>query len=205
MRSNKKPIKVHAWKAETHQHYVEPEWCSTRLFQVETFSGQVDDPCCGFGRIPRASIAAGHDTTSSDLVRRGYGGPAQDFLASTWWRDNIVFNPPFNAFQQFAEHALHLARDKVAAIWLVPRLNAAHKWLDGTPLARVWLLTPRPSMPPGHVITARRWLAGGTFAGWCGSGATTASPSCAGSSATSDDCAHHHDRPIAAIPDHGFR
>jgi hypothetical protein len=46
-------------------------------------------------------------------------------------------------------------------IWLVPRLNAA-RWLADTPLARVWLLTPRPSMPPGHVIANGEKPGGGS-------------------------------------------
>ena len=40
---------------------------------------------------------------------------------------------------------------EVAMICLTRRLNAAH-WLQALPLRRIWLLTPRPSMPPGSVI-----------------------------------------------------
>jgi hypothetical protein len=50
---------------------------------------------------------------------------------------------------------LELVPGKIAMIWLARRLNAA-RWLQDTPLARVYLLTPRPSMPPGHVILAGR-------------------------------------------------
>src|SRR5215831_7367744 len=46
-------------------------------------------------------------------------------------------------------------------IWLTRRLNAA-RWLAETPLARVYLLTPRPSMPPGQVILAGEKPGGGT-------------------------------------------
>jgi hypothetical protein len=46
-------------------------------------------------------------------------------------------------------------------VWLARRLNAA-RWLAATPLARVYLLTPRPSMPPGHVIAAGEKPGGGT-------------------------------------------
>jgi hypothetical protein len=28
------------------------------------------------------------------------------------------------------------------------------RWLQQTPLLRVWFITPRPSMPPGHVLEA---------------------------------------------------
>jgi len=44
---------------------------------------------------------------------------------------------------------------------LLRRLNAAH-WLRDTPLARIYLLTPRPSMPPGHVILAGEKPGGGS-------------------------------------------
>ena len=38
--------------------------------------------------------------------------------------------------------------------------NAA-RWLEQTPLARIWLLTPRPSMPPGEAILRGEKPAGG--------------------------------------------
>jgi hypothetical protein len=45
-------------------------------------------------------------------------------------------------------------------IFPVARLIAA-RWLQQTPLAVVWLLTPRPSMPPGYVILAGQKPGGG--------------------------------------------
>ncbi len=74
--------------------------------------------------------------------------------------DNIVTNPPFDNARQFALHALKLVARKVAIIFPTARLNAA-KWLNATPLARIWFLTPRPSMPPGHVIAAGEKPGGG--------------------------------------------
>jgi hypothetical protein len=58
------------------------------------------------------------------------------------------------------QHSLLLAERKVAIVFPVARLNAAH-WIKGTPLRRVWLMTPRPSMPPGHVIAAGHKPGGG--------------------------------------------
>jgi hypothetical protein len=55
---------------------------------------------------------------------------------------------------------LKLGIDAIAMIWLARRLNAA-RWLANTPLARVYLLTPRPSMPPGRVIEAGEKPGGG--------------------------------------------
>lgn len=152
---------AHVWDREEHEHYVEPEWCSQRLFQVEPFVQEVWDPACGFGRICESAHAAGHAVVGTDIVDRGYSHGSVDFLKADNVRANIVSNPPFDIFQDFARHALKLARNKVALIWLVPRLNAA-RWLAETPLARVWLLTPRPSMPPGHTITAGQKPGGGT-------------------------------------------
>jgi hypothetical protein len=44
----------------------------------------------------------------------------------------------------------------------VRKLNAAGTWLYKLPLARVWLLTPRPSMPSGSFISAGGKVGGGT-------------------------------------------
>jgi hypothetical protein len=151
-----KKLDAHVWEREENEHYVEPEWCSRRLFQEEQFIGLVDDPCCGFGTIPKAAIALGMGATGSDIIDRGSGlanFEVADFLRSDWSRDNIVCNPPFNIASRFAERALSVASRKVAMVFPTARLNAAH-WLHNTPLRRVWMMTPRPSMPPGHVIAA---------------------------------------------------
>lgn len=150
------PLRAHAWNRSDDDWYVEPFWCSKRLFDVEKFHGLIWDPACGFGRIPDQATAAGYNAMSSDKVDRGYSNitkvgnffdPSSSFLIA----DNIVSNPPFNVFYPFAREALRRCLRKVALLWLVRTLPAA-RWLQETPLARIWLLTPRPSMPPGHVI-----------------------------------------------------
>jgi hypothetical protein len=152
----------HIWAREAKDHYVEPAWVSDRLFQVEKFNGAIDDPCCGFGTILEAARRAGIIATASDLIDRGYKhGRVEDFFVSTRPRDNIVCNPPFNIAPRFASHALQLTAGKIAIIFPTARLNAAHHWLKSTPLRRVWLLSPRPSMPPGDVIAAGKKASGG--------------------------------------------
>ena len=152
----KRPEASHIWQREEHEHYVEPEWCSTRLFVHEIFEGVIWDPCCGFGRIPKAAEAAGYEVMASDIVDRGHKPMTGqfDFLTVPNVRcwDNIVCNPPFNVARNFAERSLAIAKKKVAMIFPTARLNAA-RWLDETPLANVWLLTPRPAMPPGCVVS----------------------------------------------------
>jgi hypothetical protein len=146
-----RPLKAHIFPRAADEFYVEPEWCSERLFQEEPFEGAIYDPCCGIGRIVVSALKAGYRAYGSDLVHRGWDSTPQDFLQHRDCHDNIVCNPPFDIAQGIAERALALARHKVAIILPTARLNAAH-WLKGTPLQTIWLLTPRPSMPPGRVI-----------------------------------------------------
>lgn len=155
----------HIWQREEAEHYVEPEWCSQRLFAVEAFEGAVWDPACGFGRIPDAARKRGHTIVYSDICDRGYDPHGMKVISNFLETDgkmveNIVSNPPFDIFKEFALHALTLATRKVAMIWLVRTLPAA-RWLQDTPLARILLLTPRPSMPPGHVIARGEKPGGG--------------------------------------------
>jgi len=143
-----------------NEHYVEPEWVSKRLFEEEKFQGQIYDPCCGFGRIVKAALAAGYTAYGSDLVDRGWDSTPQDFTKHLSPHDNIVTNPPFDQMAQMVFCAVARARYKAALVMPTARLNAA-RWLVETPLRRVWLLTPRPSMPPGHVIESGGKVGGG--------------------------------------------
>lgn len=157
-----KKLDAHVWERETNEHYVEPEWCSLRLFEEEKFTGGIWDHCCGFGRIVISALKRGHAAVGSDIIDRGWDSTLtpHDFLSSTIAAQNIVCNPPFNIAGKFAAHAVKLAFAKAALIFPVARLNAAH-WLHDLPLRRVWLMTPRPSMPPGHTITAGQKPGGG--------------------------------------------
>jgi hypothetical protein len=162
-----RPIEARVWAREANEHYVEPHWCSERLFAEEKFEGPIWDPCCGFGRIPEAAKKAGLHAIGTDILDRGWRDIAGklDFLTSDRAIDtkdfDIVCNPPFNIAGRFARHALDMKGvRKVAMIFPTARLNAAH-WIKDTPLARVWLMTPRPSMPPGHVIAAGEKPQGG--------------------------------------------
>jgi hypothetical protein len=149
----KRPRRSHIFDRDNHDFYVEPLWCSERLFAVETFAGAIWDPAAGLGTIPRAARAAGLSNFASDIADRGCGA-RQDFLtapAPTTGAFSVATNPPFVLAREFVERALMLGATKVAVIFPTARLNAA-RWLEALPLARIWLLTPRPSMPPGNVI-----------------------------------------------------
>jgi hypothetical protein len=149
----KRPRRSHIFARDRDDFYSEPSWVSERLFAVEEFTGPIWDPACGLGTIPRAARAAGLSSFASDIADHGYG-VRQDFLKATAPTTdvfNVVTNQPFVLTREFVEHGLMLGAAKVAIIFPVARLNAA-RWLITMPLARVWLLTPRPSMPPGKLI-----------------------------------------------------
>lgn len=152
----------HVWQREANEHYVEPAWCSARLFAVEKFAGKIQDPSCGFGTIVKAGLEIGLPIFGTDLVDRGFPGlvAVKDFFEQRNRVANVVSNPPFNIFKPYALHALEWATGKVALIWLTRTLAAA-RWLEETPLAAIYYLTPRPSMPPGHVIASGAKPGGG--------------------------------------------
>ena len=146
------------WAREADDWYVEPEWVSLRLFQEEKFVGSVYDPACGRGSIVISAIKSGLNAFGSDIVDRGWDSTAtpQDFLESVFCRINIVTNPPFSIAEKFVEHALTLTASKIAMLlpanWV--QGDKRSRWLQSTPLRRVYFITPRPSMPPGHVLEA---------------------------------------------------
>jgi hypothetical protein len=157
----------HIWDRHEDDWYVEPEWCSRRLFAEEAFLGEVWDPACGLGRIVRSALDAGYPIRASDVVFRQSNDEAvdelkcqADFFTCDCPSDNVICNPPFAIAPAFAQHALKLAERKAAIIFPVARLNAAH-WIKDLPLCRIWLMTPRPSMPPGSVIAAGAKPGGG--------------------------------------------
>lgn len=163
------------WERERNDWYVEPEWCSARLFEDEKFEGLIHDPACGSGNIVKSARAASLDATGSDIVARSelchwiedFVQP--DRLAS--YHDNIVSNPPFklcddrkNKRFPFVEQALKRATRKVALLLPSSWLQGDHRsrWLATTPLRRVYFISPRPSMPPGQVIAAGEKPGNGT-------------------------------------------
>lgn len=147
--------KTHRWRRARHDHYVEEPWVSERLFAVEEFNGSVYDPFCGFGHVVTSARLHGYTAAGTDIVNRGFGNECRDFFKDPTIWQNIVGNPPFDNSPALYRLALQRCRHKLALVMPVARLNAA-TWLRDTPLVRVWLLTPRPSMPPGPLY--RRYL-----------------------------------------------
>jgi hypothetical protein len=152
------------WPRSELDHYVEPCWVGQRLFDVERFTGEIIDPAAGLGRIVQAAKDHHHCAAGFDITT------GHDFFASKQVVGSVVSNPPFDVIEEFTKHALNLARHKVVLIWPTRRLNAA-RWLQDTPLRTIWYLTPRPSMPPAHVILNGGKVGGGkedfAWLVWC--------------------------------------
>jgi hypothetical protein len=169
-----RPRRTHIFERDADDHYVEPLWCSVRLFEAESFGApgaRVYDPAAGWGRVLQAATSAGYSVIGSDIVDRrtdphaaaGFPFSVCNFLKDSPVRSvwSIVTNPPFDHIEEFCERAFEVATHKIAILMPLRRLPAAHR-LRRSPLESILLLTPRPSMPPASWIAAGNAPGNGT-------------------------------------------
>lgn len=171
-----RPVNKHIWTRADDEWYPEPEECTRALFDCERFVGNIWDPACGGGNIIRASSACGYEgrCVGSDIKKRD--GCADWFVGEhdflTWadpsLAENLIFNPPFGRgvlAEAFIRKALDVAVGKVAVFvdqrFLAGSRRASGLWTDHPP-DRIWMITPRPSCPPGSYLEAGGKAAGGT-------------------------------------------
>ncbi len=152
--------RAHIWERETNDWYVEPEWCSIRLFEEEQFGSIVWDPACGSGRIVRAAMRRGYSAVGSDRVIRWDGAVQSDFFEGCLFGAS---NPPYGIADEFVQKGCKISRK---ACFLLPLAwvagNTRSKWLSKIGLRTVWILCPRPSMPPGEMALSGGPVGGGT-------------------------------------------
>jgi hypothetical protein len=165
---------AHSWERDPDNWYVENTWVSRRLFEVETFRGRIVDPCAGMGNIMQGAKEAGTKVYSYDLRDRGFSGVygGYDFLNAGAYMpgifptENIVSNFPYGKVQdgvesqrprleeEFVRIALERTTGKVAAFldanWMAGSKRG--QWLETLPLYRVYVVSPRPSCPPGTFL-----------------------------------------------------
>lgn len=159
--------------------YVEQPWVTEALIEAEygidgSLSwGIVWDPACGGGNVLRAFNASHKLVWASDIEFRGYasgGGLFQelnflggiDFVRSAApnKRFSIVSNPPYSyqkgISEAFVRRALELATEKVAMLLPVKwqASQGRHELFTEFPPSRIWILSERPSMPPGAMVEA---------------------------------------------------
>lgn len=162
-----RPRQASVWQKHPDNWYVEEPWCPKRLFEEIRFQGAVHDPCCGQGTIVYAAAFAGYPFSCSDIANRWTKAPdgfsITRYQDDTRMHDNIVTNPPFDDVNKgetretmppFLTWALSHARNQVALLvpfkWFAG--DARSRLLETTPLSRILVLTPRPSMPPGDAL-----------------------------------------------------
>jgi hypothetical protein len=148
-------VRASGYAYEDHGFYQEPTWFADSIFGVEDMSAGVYDPFCGVGTIPKAAAVRGIRAFGSDIVDRGYGLGGLDFFnirsSLTPCHLNIVSNPDYSVLQQAVDHALAITAGKVAVVARLGFLASQRRrsWFQSAPLARMWIASKRPSMPPG--------------------------------------------------------
>lgn len=132
--------------------YVEPLWAVEALRDRVQFLGDVHDPCCGMGTIPKVLLGTG-----ADKVDRGFGYQVKDFLQEDRTFANIVTNPPYGKqiVGKILDRAFGLTLDRVAILVQLSFLSSKGRWAYFEnrdlypPVERVIVFSRRPSMPPG--------------------------------------------------------
>jgi hypothetical protein len=180
--SKPKPRLTHDFPRHPDEWYVEERWCAERFLAIVRLEGALLDPSCGMGTIVHAARRAGLSARGSDLRPRwrtapGYVPSFERLFAQAdvlnghwpprrgiWTRPQIVMgNPPFRRVLPFYEAAMARAEERVVFLlpmtWLCGAQTSA--WLETTPLACVYPLGPRPSMPPGEYLLAGKKPEGG--------------------------------------------
>ncbi|KAB0269010.1 hypothetical protein [Microvirga brassicacearum] len=171
---------AHIFERDELDWYVEPEASTRALLAAEGFFGDgIYDPCCGGGNIVRAALAEGYgDSVGTDIVRRvpvdtSWFLGESDFLkadpafAPARYR-SVMMNPPFfrgKGTEAFIRRGLELCSGKLAVFtdlkFLAGSGRANSLWAEHPP-TRVWMITPRPSCPPGEWLEAGNKAGGGT-------------------------------------------
>lgn len=127
--------------------YPTPEYVTQSLLDREVFYGKIWEPACGDGAMSKVLIKNGYDVISSDLIDRNYGHGEIDFLSTQQFNcvENIITNPPFSLSQQFIEHSLKVATDKVAIFGKLALLESKSRkeLFLNIPFKKLWVFSSR--------------------------------------------------------------
>ena len=95
---------------QKEDYYATDPKCVRELLQVECFSRNILEPCCGQGHISKELVKNGYTVTSSDLIDRGYGN-VKDLLLWAHWNGDIITNPPYKNAVKYVKHCLDIVDD----------------------------------------------------------------------------------------------
>ncbi len=122
-----------AGERQEHDFYATSPDAVRQLLEVESFSHDILEPCCGAGHIAKVLADCGHNVKAQDLYDYGFGESGVDFLK---YRDkfngDIITNPPYKFATEFVMHALEIipppsARRHVPASAISRRRNPIQK------------------------------------------------------------------------------
>lgn len=138
-------------------YYVEAPWVTDALLAQMTPARPVWDPACGMGNVVARCQAHGIPARGTDVVWRPGADTTLDFLegVAPWGQPGaIVTNPPYASATRFIRTALSLARGDVAMLVRLDFLatKTRRRLFRADPPTRVFILSQRPSMPPGDKL-----------------------------------------------------
>jgi hypothetical protein len=146
-------MKVGGFKREKNDFYSTPPVLTLPMLRLERFEGAIWEPACGDGAMSRELAKVSDKVISTDLIYRNYGEGDVDFLKQDRLRaPNIVTNPPFKLWLQFAKHAHRLGAQKIVLLNKLSILgNKTHsKIMFETGITRVLIARGRVDiLPPG--------------------------------------------------------
>lgn len=154
---------AHLWERHPDDWYVEEVAPTTELLKVEAFLGAIWDPCCGRAHVLAAAQAAGYEVFGSDIKDRArvvdvpfIVAPFAMFPCAL--APNVIMNPPYldgGGIEQFVRQAMSYREVRKIAVFAPSKFlwgqNRALYFYRKCEPARVYMITPRPSAPPGPV------------------------------------------------------
>jgi hypothetical protein len=139
--------------------YIEPTWAVDLLLDAMPSIRNFYDPCAGRGTIIDCGLHRGLRATGADFVDRCSGRFSQrDFLADDKHYANIVTNPPFKPAVRVIEHGLRRVRPGgIVAVFVPIGFLASQRRAElfRTHCTNVFIMSTRPSVPPGAVLEER--------------------------------------------------
>ena len=97
---------------EVNDFYATPPIATKMLCELETFSKNILEPCCGQGHIAKVLQEQGYNVEAMDLIDRGFGKGGVDFLQYNEVVDaDCITNPPYCFAAEFVEHAMDIITD----------------------------------------------------------------------------------------------
>lgn len=97
---------------ETNDFYATPPVAAEMLLDLEDFSHDIWEPCCGQGHIAEVLKEHRYNVKATDLIDRGYGQGNVDFLQCTEpWNGDIITNFPYSMAAEMTMHAMDLLKD----------------------------------------------------------------------------------------------